>query len=223
MQYRIQFQQNLKRNPYKGKYYAFEGIDGCGKSTQLEDIKSYFEQQGKKVVVTSEPQHEGPIQEIIRDALFSKIKIPSRAYQDLYSADRVLNHEQIVTPALKRGDIVLTHRSIWSTPAYGLFDLHSEKSRSLLYSILVSQGNFSLYHQFLCPDKTFYLRVTARRAAERLSHMSKEKDIYEKEEKLAKIVRNYDYVIKEFPQEFVVIDGEKSEEEVTAQILTHLK
>ncbi len=222
MKYHISFRQDLKRNLFKGKYYAFEGIDGCGKSTQVESIKRYFENQGKKVVVTSEPQAEGVIQKIIRDALFSKVYIPSRAYQDLYSADRAENHLEIVTPALKRGDIVLSHRSIWSTPAYGLFDLHSEESKNTLYSVLVSQGNFSLYHQFLCPDKTFYLRVSAKHAAERLSTMEKKKDIYEKEEKLAKIVRNYEYVIKEFPAECVAIDGEKSEEEVTKEIIQNL-
>lgn len=222
MQYHVELNQDLKRNPYSGKYYAFEGIDGSGKSTQVEKIKAYFEKLGKNVIVTSEPQHDGPVAGIIRDILSAKTKIPSRAYQDLYSADRVINHAEVVEPALKRGDIVLTHRSIWSTPAHGLLDLGGGFDKTKLASLLLSQGNFSAYHQFLCPDKTFYLRVTAPHAIERLHSINKGKDLYEKEEKLAKIVTGYDHVVKEFPKEFVVIDGEADEEKVTQQIIDNL-
>lgn len=222
MRYTIQPRKDLRRNPYKGRYYAFEGIDGSGKSTQVEKVKSYIENKGEKVVLTSEPQKEGIIQKVIRDTLFAKIKIPSRAYQDLYSADRELNHSEVVVPALKRGEIVLTHRSIWSNVPYGLLDLGSEYDFSNMGSILVSSGIISEYHQFLAPDKTFYLKVSARHATERLKGMEKTKDIYEKEEKLAKIVTGYERIVKEFPEEFVVIDGEKSEEEVFSQIIAHL-
>lgn len=219
MKYHIELHQDLKRNPYPGKYFAFEGIDGSGKTTQVEKIKKHLENLGQTVVITSEPQHDGPVAGIIRDILSAKTKIPSRAYQDLYSADRVLNHENIVEPALKRGDVVLTHRSIWSTPAHGLLDLGGGFDEAKLASLLISQGNFSVYHQFLCPDKTFYLKVSAKHAIERLHNINKGKDIYEKEEKLAKIVTGYDRVVAEFPNEFVVIDGEQEEEKVTEDII----
>lgn len=222
MKYTLSISQDLRRNPYKGKYFAFEGIDGSGKTTQVEKIKAYFEKLGKNVVIASEPQQEGPVADIIRDILSAKSKIPSRAYQDLYSADRVLNHTEIVEPALKRGDIVLTHRSIWSTPAHGLLDLGGGFDPVKFASLLISQGNFSAYHQFLCPDKTFYLRVTAAHAIERLHSINKGKDLYENEGKLAKIVTGYDHVVKEFPNEFVVIDGEQKEDIVTQQIIDTL-
>jgi dTMP kinase len=223
MQYHIELNQDLRRNPYPGKYYAFEGIDGSGKSTQVEKIKKHLENLGQTVVITSEPQAEGAIQKVIRDALFAKVKIPSRAYQDLYSADRAVNHAEIVEPTLKHGNIVLTHRSFWSAVAYGILDLGDEYDFSRTSSIITSQGVFAHYHQFLAPDKTFYLRVSAKHAVSRLSKMEKAKDIYEKEEKLAKIVTGYDKVVAEFPEEFVVIDGEQNEEEVTNDILKAIK
>lgn len=222
MLYNISIAQDLRRNPYKGSYFAFEGIDGSGKSTQVEKIKQYFEKQGKKVVITSEPQIEGAIQGVIRDALFAKVRIPSRAYQDLYSADRAVNHAEIVEPALKRGDIVLTHRSFWSGVAYGVLDLGEEYDFSRAASLLVATGIFSNYHQFLAPDKSFYLKVTASHAVTRLGKMKKTKDIYENEKKLAKIVTGYERVVKEFPNEFVVVDGEQDEKDVTAQITKSL-
>jgi thymidylate kinase len=52
--------------------------------------------------------------------------------------------------------------------------------------------------------------------------MRKKKDIYEKEEKLAKIVTGYDSLAEKFPDEIAIIDGEKEEEEVTSQIIKHL-
>lgn len=223
MQYKIQLEHDLRRNPYPGSYYAFEGIDGCGKSTQVEIIKKHLESLGKEVVVTSEPMAEGKVQQVIRDALFSKIKIPSRAYQNLYSADRGINHQTIVEPALKAGKTVLTHRSLWSNEPYGVLDLGEEYDYTkMAASLLISQGTFSDYHQFLAPDKTFYLRVSADHAITRLQGMEKEKDIYENKQKLAKIVTGYDRLVKAFPNEFIVVDGEQGEEKVTQDILKNL-
>ena len=222
MKYKFSTSQDLRRNKYKGKYFAFEGIDGCGKSTQVEKIKKYLENLGQEVIVTSEPMQTGAVQEVIRAALFSKVKIPSRAYQNLYSADRAVNHAEIVEPALKAGKTVLTHRSLWSNVPYGILDLGEAYDFSKAASILISSGIITAYHQFLAPDKTFYLKVSASHAAKRLSHMSKKKDIYENEKKLAKISTGYDRIVKEFAPEFVVIDGEQEEEKVTADIIKYV-
>ena len=224
MVYKLKFQKKLRRNPYKGLYIAIEGIDGSGKSTQLEHIKRYFEEKGKKVIVTSEPMAEGPIQKVIRGALFSKIKIPTRAYQALYSADRAVNHATIVEPALKKGHIVLSHRSNWSTIPYGIIDLNSAYSFSHeAWHIAVANGLLSYYSEFILPDITFYLKVSARKAVERLRDMSKIKDSYEKGEKLAKIVYGYDTEVAKFPNEFTVIDGEQSEEDVMKDIIDKIE
>lgn len=218
----ISISQDLRRSTFAGRYYAFEGIDGSGKTTQVENIKKHLESAGEKVVITSEPQVEGAIQKVIRDALFSKIKISSKAYQYIYSADRAVNHEEVVKPSLKNGDIVLSHRSFWSAIAYGVLDLGEEYDFTRASSILMSQGIFSDYHQFLAPDKTFYLKVSADHAVTRLQDMDKTKDIYESKQKLAKIITGYERVIKEFPNEFIVIDGEQDEEDVTKDIMLQM-
>lgn len=220
MRYPVKFEKTLRRNPYKGFYICLEGIDGSGKSTQVEKIKKYFEKSGKKVTVTSEPMAEGPIQKLIRDALFAKVKIPSRAYQALYSADRGVNHATIVEPALKKGEVVLTHRSNWSTIPHGIIDLGQEYSFShKAWPIATAHGLLSYYHEFINPDITFYLKISAGKAVERLKGMSKVKDGYEKGEKLAKIVYGYDTEVAKFPEEFTVIDGEQEEDKVTKDII----
>ncbi len=223
MKYPLKFELDIKRNAYPGKYFAFEGIDGCGKSTQVEKIQAYLEEKGKEVVVTSEPMAEGAVQEIIRGALFSKIKLTSRAYQFLYSADRVINHKTIVEPALREGKIVLTHRSNWSTIPHGIIDKGGEYSfNDKAWPIAVANGLLSSYYEFLMPDITFYLKVSAQKAVERLKLMDKEKDAYEKGEKLAKISYGYDAEIAKFPEEFMVVDGERDEDAVTKEIIAKI-
>ncbi|MBP7832997.1 MAG: dTMP kinase [Candidatus Levybacteria bacterium] len=219
MRYSLKLTKDLKRNPYSGLYIAIEGIDGSGKSTQLEAVQKSLEELGQEVITTSEPQPTGAIQKLIRDALFSKVKIPSRGYQNLYSADRALNHEEIIAPALKSGKTVLSHRSLWSNEPYGILDFGEDYNFSQTGPLLVSQGTISEYYQFMVPDLTFYLRVSAKKAAGRLAQMDKVKDTYEKEEKLAKIVKGYDMLVDNFPEELVVINGEQDEKVITQEIL----
>jgi len=225
MKYHIEFDISFRKNPYKGAYIAFEGVDGCGKTTQAERLARYLKKKGKSVVVTSEPRKEGSaVGRLIREILQSKIKVPSASLQYLYTAERIINHKDVVEPSLKKGKIVLSHRSLWSNVPYGLldrgvtnYDLPDTKL------INVTQGLMSLYHQFIIPDITFYLRVSANTAMKRLTAMNKVKEVmYEKKEKLERISRGYDWQVKQFPNEFVVIDGEKSQEEVTREIVSRL-
>lgn len=222
MKFPIAVDLDLKRNPHKGLYIAVEGIDGSGKTTQTKRLKEYFEKKGKKVIVTSEPTENLVIGKFIREKLLkSKIKLPSSAYQYLYSADRVVNHEKIVEPALKSGKIVLSHRSIWSTPAYGALDLGEVGLK-----IMIAQGNFSHYHQFLAPDIVFYLDISVDGALKRIAQRhdgQKIRDIYQKKDKMEVVLSGYKWLIKKFPKEMVVIDGKKSAEEVTKIIIQKLE
>jgi len=225
MKYHIEFDIELRKNPYKGAYIAFEGVDGCGKTTQVEILKEYLKKKGKSVVVTSEPRKEGSaVGRLIREILQSKIKVPSASLQYLYTAERIINHKDVVEPALRSGKIVLSHRSLWSNVPYGLLDRGVTNYDSPDTKLInVTQGLMSLYHQFIIPDITFYLSVSANIAMKRLRSMNKVIDMYEKKEKLERIAKGYEWQAKQFPKEFVVIDGEKSTEEVTQEIVSRIK
>ncbi len=226
MKYHIEFDIELRKNPYKGLYFAFEGIDGCGKTTQTEIIRKYLEKKGKRVVVTSEPRKEGSaVGKLIGEILQSRIKVPSASLQYLYTAERIVNHKDVVEPSLKSGKVVLSHRCLWSNVPYGLLDRGVTNYDSPDTKLIqVTQGLMSMYHQFIIPNITFYLRVSADTAMKRLTAMDKVKEImYEKKEKLEKIARGYEWQAKQFPKEFVVIDGEKNEEEVTKEIVKKLE
>src|SRR2546423_574568 len=98
MKYHISFDLELRRNPYKGTYIALEGIDGSGKSTQIAALQAYFEKKGEKITLTFEPRNDIITGEIIRDILSGAVSVPPSALQYLYSANRAVNHEEIVYP-----------------------------------------------------------------------------------------------------------------------------
>ncbi|MBI2033322.1 MAG: dTMP kinase [Candidatus Levybacteria bacterium] len=224
MRYHISFDIDFRRNPFTGVYIAFEGIDGSGKSTQLDRLKRSFEKAGKKVITTSEPKRDFVVGKLIHEVLQAKIEMPPEALQYLYSADRAINHNTVVLPALEKGKVVLSHRSFWSVVPYGMhdkgiIDYKNDTSKALL----MSQGLLSMYHQFVAPDVTFFLDIPVEIAMKRLSKMKKVKELYEKKERLKNIAEGYHWLIKQFPNQFVILDGTQAEDVITQKILGELK
>ncbi len=222
MKYHIEFDIDLRRNPYKGKYIVIEGIDGSGKTTQVHLIKEALEKRGKTVLETSEPNVHDEIGALIRKVLSAEIKIPPVAIQYLFSANRATTHQEIIIPALRSGAYVLSHRCFWSAVAYGMVDRADEVKDETGNQILIAQSILSMYHQFIVPDLTFYLDVSVETAVSRLSGMDKEKEIYEKRETLEKIKAGYQWLVEKFPEKFIVIDGDQPVEKITEEIVSSI-
>ena len=224
MKYHISFDLELRRNPYKGLYIAFEGIDGSGKTTQVKLLRSYFEEKGKSVVITSEPRKKtGEIGRLIHKILNSKVHVPSSSMQYLYSADRAQNQKDIIIPALKIGSVVISHRCFWSAVAYGVFDKGELKySDANTKAIMAAQGILSHYYQFIAPDITLYLDVAADTALKRISGVKKSLEIYEKKKSLEKVLLGYRYLAKNFPKEITLLHGERNSKEVAKEAIENL-
>ncbi len=224
MKFSVNYKIELKKNEYPGLYIALEGIDGCGKTTQAEALASYFKKQGRMVVLTREPRKEGIIGDLVHKILLGKEKLPPASFQYLFTADRVVNHEEVVLPALKKGHVVITDRCFWSAVVYGILDktdgTYDTKKGELL---LMTQGILSWYHQFTAPDYTFYLKVPPASAFKRLQTKKDTKEIYESQEKVKKVALGYEYLKKKFPKEIIVLDGEKKVEEITNDIIKKIK
>ncbi|MBI2049358.1 dTMP kinase [Candidatus Roizmanbacteria bacterium] len=224
MKYHVDFDIDLKRNPYKGLYIAFEGIDGSGKTTQTELLTKYFKSKGKEVIQTREPRKEGIIGDIVLKVLTGKLKMSHVALQYLFSTDRVLNHEELILPSLKKGNIVISDRCFWSAIVYGILDRgegqYDYKNADFL---LIAHSILSMYHQFTVPDYTFYLKISLETSTNRISKKTDFKQIYEDKEKLKQIVSGYNWLVEKFNREIITVDGEKSEEEVTQQIVASIK
>lgn len=219
MRYRVSFEIDLKRNPYKGKYIALEGIDGAGKSTQVEKLARHFEAEGKEVVITREPRKEGVIGDIVQEILTGKTKVPSQALQYLFSTDRVIHHAEVIEPSLEAGKIVISDRCFWSAIPYGILDKDLSYDDENLDFLLVSQSILSMYHQFIVPDFTFVLKVSLDLAMQRISGKDDKKEIYEQKEKLKKINEGYNWIAEKFPNEITSVDGEGEVDDVTKRIL----
>lgn len=101
----------------QGVLIAFEGIDGTGKSSQLQQLADFLEKNGHEVVRTFEPT-DGPYGQKIRKLFTSRSDVSLEEELDLFVSDRRQHVSQLITPALSQGKIVLTDRYYFSTAAY---------------------------------------------------------------------------------------------------------
>ncbi|MCU1297377.1 MAG: thymidylate kinase [Acidobacteriaceae bacterium] len=104
---------------HRGKFITFEGLDGCGKSTQLERLAQTLRAQGLPVVVTREPGGTSTgekIRNILLDS--STIGLAPMAELALMFASRVQHIKEIIQPALNAGNVVLCDRFTDSSEAY---------------------------------------------------------------------------------------------------------
>jgi len=101
-----------------GRLIAFEGVEGAGKSTQLELLRRALEGRGREVVVTREPGGT-PAGERVRALLLDPgAELHPRAEALLFAAARAQLVEQVIRPALDRGAVVLCDRYLHSSLAY---------------------------------------------------------------------------------------------------------
>ncbi len=220
MKYHIEFDVDFKRNTFGGFYIAIEGIDGSGKTTQVDLLTEYLQKKGHTVVQTREPRKDvGVIGKLIQEILHGKEKVPPVAFQYLFTADREIHHEELIKPSLKSGKTIVSDRCFWSAVPYGILDRGGDLEENSGKFILMAQSILSMYHQFTVPDITFYLDIPLDVAMKRLKSMQGQWEIYEDEEKLKKTIKGYNWLLKEFPKEFTIVDGQKSVEEVHKEIL----
>jgi dTMP kinase len=112
-------------DPLPGRFLVLEGIDGCGKSTQVERLRHWLPRSGLmpaacRLVVTREPGGT-PLGQALRQLLLHPpggAAPGNRAELLLYAADRAQHVEQTIRPALAAGHWVLSDRFSGSTAAY---------------------------------------------------------------------------------------------------------
>jgi dTMP kinase len=199
-------------------FITFEGIEGCGKTTQLQLLARRLEESGHLVTVTREPGG-CPIADQIRSIL---LDAGNRAITPLtelllYAAARAQHVSEVVAPALAAGGIVLCDRFTDATIAY---QGHGRK----LDLAVISQLN-QLATAGVRPDLTVLLDCPAdiglKRAIARInSTQGAREERFELEAlRFHQDVRNgYLQLARQEPERFVVIDGTASIRETEAAI-----
>jgi dTMP kinase len=102
-----------------GKLITFEGIDGCGKSTQMRLLEQYLTERGVAVVSTREPggtELGGKVRSALLDG--AKGSVEPLAELLLYAADRAQHVRRVIMPALAEGKVVLCDRFYDATTVY---------------------------------------------------------------------------------------------------------
>ena len=141
----------------RGIFFTFEGMDGCGKSTQIEFLKEYLEEKGLPCLLTREPGG-CPISEKIRALLLDVENCEMGAHTEalLYGASRAQHIDQVILPALEAGKIVLCDRYLDSSLAY------QGAGRGLGMEKVLEINQYAVRR--CMPDVTFFFDVGAEDA-----------------------------------------------------------
>ncbi|WP_025209069.1 dTMP kinase [Hippea sp. KM1] len=183
------------------KYIAFEGIDGCGKSTQAELFVSFLKREGYGVYFTKEPSVE-----VFRDLLLNS-NLTDKAKLFLFLADRAQGIAKI-RQALNEGLIVVSDRSLYSTIAYQGFGIGVDVDFLKKANEIATGG--------LKPDVVFFIDIAIDEMKRRLR---KPDSIESKSEDFFRRVRDGYLELSKMEKGFYLIDGSGSIEGVFDRVL----
>ena len=189
----------------KGYFITFEGVDGCGKTTQMKLLAEYLQNKGYEVVITREPGSKGLGEKIREILLHYDGDVSSDAESFLFLADRAQNIDEIVNPAVDKGKIVLCDRHTDSTIAYQGYGRGVDiKKLTLLNDIAVSGRK---------PDMTFVFDIDIDTS---MNRVGQEKDRMESSgaDFFNKVRRGYLEIGKQEPERVKILDATKSIEEI---------
>jgi dTMP kinase len=194
----------------KGLFITFEGLDGCGKSTQMELLAEALAERGYAVSVTREPGGT-PLGEAIRDMLLDPrhYGMSARAETLLYAAARAHLVEQVIRPALEDGQIVLCDRYLDSSLAYQGYG----RGLGSDYILLVNDwGTNGLY-----PDLTLFLDLDDAVRATRLAAVPDRLEA-ENEEFHQRVARGYRELLMLHRHRIRRVDANGGEAEVQERV-----
>lgn len=195
-------------------FITFEGIDFCGKSTQVELLKNFLLQKGKKVIVIREPGGT-KISERIREILLDKKNEEMQFETEflLFSASRSQLVREVIAPNLEKGFIVISDRFHDSSTAYQGY------GRGLDIQKIKVINSFAIGR--FVPNLTFLIDIPVEESIKRkLLKSNDELDRIEiSSKKFFNNVRNGYLEIAKEESRFTIIDGTQSIEKIHNQII----
>lgn len=192
----------------RGQLVALEGLDGCGKSTQLARLGAALRAEAVDVLLTREPT-DGPHGRRIRTMARSGAEVPPDRELQWFLDDREQHVRECIVPALSQGRFVLTDRYFLSTVAY-------QGARGLDWRALLaeSEARFPIPDLVLClelPADVGLARVRARGGIA--------EPAFERADYLSRVAEIFRAIDRPYLQR---IDARRSEAEVQAESWAHL-
>ncbi|WP_118972978.1 dTMP kinase [Taibaiella koreensis] len=197
----------------KNLFIAFEGIDGSGKSTQVQLLAGKLREQGHKVYTTFEPT-DSKIGKMIRDIFAHKEPADHRTIAALFVADRLdhlLHPENGLLKKLAEGYTVITDRYYFSSYAY--HGTHMSMDWVIAANALCAD--------LLRPDLNIYIDMPPEASMERISKGRNSTELYETLDNLKQVRDKYlEAFGKEKDREKIFItDGNRPAEAVAEDVL----
>ena len=198
---------------HTGLFISFEGIDGAGKSTHIDGLAQAFKAQGRHVTLTREPGGT-PLAEKLRDMVLHDAMDPLTEAWLIFAARR--DHlQQVIEPALARGEVVLCDRFTDATFAY-------QGSGRGFDLAMLQQLEAWVQHTpdgLRQPDVTVWFELQPDIAAERLAG-ARVPDRFESQPVafFQKVSDGYAQRAQGDPQRFVRLDAAQSREAVWQQL-----
>lgn len=197
-------------------FITFEGIEGCGKSTQSNKLTTYFADNNIPFIHTREPGGTN-ISEKIRNILLDvdNKEMNSETELLLYMASRSQHVGEKILPSLNSGKNVICDRFYDSTIAY------QGAARALDRKFIMDLVKFATYNTN--PDVTFFLDIPVDESFKRMDNRGKKDRIeLEKREFHEKVRNEFLSLAKQFSERYVIIDGTKKESEIHQMIIDEI-
>jgi dTMP kinase len=191
-----------------GRYIAFEGAEGCGKSTQAALLADRLD-----AVLTRESggtRIGQGIRRLLHDP--TNVELSPRAEALLLAADRAQHLTEVVEPALARGRHVVSDRSVFSTLAYQGY------GRELDLEVIRSINEWAIGGHW--PEIVVLLDVHQDEVATRMSGRDLDRFELESAAFFERVAAGFRKMASEDPTRWIVIDGDRSIEAVAADVTT---
>ena len=197
------------------KFITFEGIDGCGKSTQARLLLDHMNNSGVETILVREPGGTN-ISESIREILLhsTSSQMGDRTESLLMTASRAQLTQEVIIPNIDQGKFVIADRYSDSTLAY------QGGGRNLDIEWLIELNNYATFT--LLPDITFFVDI---RPEEALRRLDSDKDRIEGEgiELQTRVRKTYQILAERFNDRYVIIDGYAEKGEIHQKVLNEMK
>ena len=195
----------------RGYFITFEGIDGSGKSTQIELLREWLCEQGYEVITTREPGGTAigeKIREIILNPKYSDMDDITEAY--LYASSRAQLVRETILPSVASGKIVICDRFLDSSIAYQGYGRQMGDKVKIINSIAVED---------CMPDLTVYLKVEPDDGQERINDRELDRIELEGSNFRQRTFEGYENIAASDDTRVTVINGKDSIANIHEQIV----